>query len=574
MTALERLLGEQRRRQAPLLLRAGGYAALVAAASVALLGLSGWFITAAAAAGIAGPLVAQGFNYMLPSAAIRLLAIVRTGARYGERLASHEAAFGALARVRPALFRAIAAAPVARALAFSTGEATARVVQDVAVVETRFAMNSAGWSLAAAAISGAALTAIGGADATLVTLGCLVALLLVADRLASALAAPGRAVQRAAGALKDELAEHAGAVAELRCYGLEPWAAARIAARGDALGEAVVAQATVLGWFEFAQALALAAAAAGVLIVARGHAAPIVALGALAAIMTLDGAAPWVRRMAQRGAVREATARLDALLDHAAAHDAPVADLVRPAIALVQVRGHALLPGARVRIAGRSGAGKTRLLETLLGLRAGEPGQIWLDRHDLAVITPSQRRDLFAWAPQDAALLAGTVRDNLLLACPTADAALLWRALHDAALDLRVRALPDGLDSWIGENGARLSGGERRRLALARAYLRPAPWLLLDEPSEGLDAATERLIVTRLADRLAATGQGLLLVSHRPALAALCEQQVTVDAASPSWSVTGFDRRDDAESCATDGDRADASLLSVSSPISRMALPG
>ncbi|WP_010186579.1 amino acid ABC transporter ATP-binding/permease protein [Sphingomonas sp. PAMC 26605] len=563
MTALERLLREQRKRQAPLLLRAAGYAALVAAASVALLGLSGWFITAAAAAGLAGPIIAQGFNYMLPGATIRLLAIVRTGARYGERLASHEAAFGALARVRPAVFRAIVAAPVTRALACATGDATARIVQDVAVVETRFAMRSAGWGLAAAAFAGAGLTAFAGVAATLVTLGCLTVLLLVADRLATALEAPGRAVQRAAGALKDEIAEHGASVAELRCYGLESWAAERVAARSDALGDAVMAQAGVLGWFELAQAVALAIVAVGVLGVTRGQGAPIAALAALAAVMTLDGAAPLVRRLAQRGAVREATARLDALLDHTQTIEAPAPALMPATITFAQAPAEALLPGTRVRIGGCSGAGKTRLLETLVGLRVAEIGQIWLDGHDLADIAPSRRRALFAWAPQDSALLSGTVRDNLLLGCPQADSALLWRALHDAALDVRVRALPDGLDCWIGENGARLSGGERRRLALARAYLRPAPWLLLDEPSEGLDAATERVIVSRLADRLAATGQGLLLVSHRPALAASCDTQLTVGGASSPWLVSRFDGADDAADATTARQRPNRLPLSV-----------
>lgn len=568
MTALERLLGEQRRRQAPLLLRAGGYAALVAGASVALLGLSGWFITAAAAAGGAGVIVAQGFNYMLPSATIRLCAIARTGARYGERLASHEAAFGALARIRPALFAAIAAAPVTRALALSTGEATARIVQDVAVLETRFAMRSAGWGLAASAISGAALTALGGLGAMLITLACLAALMLVADRLATVLEARGRAVQRAGGALKEEIADHITARAELRCYGLEAWAAERIAVRSDALGDAVVAQARGLGWFDLAHAVALAVAAAGVLLVALGHGRPIAALGALAAVKTLDGAAPWVRRLAQRGAVREATARLDALLDDAPTFAGSIHDLTRPAITFAQAPGFVLLPGTQVRIAGCSGAGKTRLVETLLGLRVDTPGQIRLDGHDLADIAPRQRRKLFAWAPEDAALLSGTVRDTLLLACPDADEALLWRALHDAALDLCIRALPDGLDCWIGENGARLSGGERRRLALARAYLRPAPWLLLDEPSEGLDAATERLIVTRLADRLAASGQGLLLVSHRPALAALCPRQVTIVAASPIWTVADLERAEDGAALTAGIATRDAA--SVSSPIPAM----
>jgi ATP-binding cassette subfamily C protein CydC len=120
------------------------------------------------------------------------------------------------------------------------------------------------------------------------------------------------------------------------------------------------------------------------------------------------------------------------------------------------------------------------------------------------------------------------VRENLRLAVPTADDDQLWAVLEDAGLTDRIRAAPGGLDAPLGENGARLSGGERRRLGLARAYLRPAPWLVLDEPTEGLDAATEAKVLDRLAQRLQRTGQGLILVSHRPAPLALCDQTLTV----------------------------------------------
>ena len=146
---------------------------------------------------------------------------------------------------------------------------------------------------------------------------------------------------------------------------------------------------------------------------------------------------------------------------------------------------------------------------------------------DISTLPTGELRPAFAHAPQDAALIAGTVRANLALAGVHPDDAL-WEALADAALDARVRALPQGLDTWIGENGERLSGGERRRLSLARAVLRDAPWLLLDEPTEGLDAATEALVVQRLDARLKRTGQGLVLVSHRPAPRALCDQQLPI----------------------------------------------
>jgi ATP-binding cassette subfamily C protein CydC len=538
MTPLARLLAAQRRRQRGLLVRAGGYGALVAAASVILLGLSGWFITAAALAGLAGPVVAQGFNYMLPSAGIRVLAILRTGARYGERLAAHEAAFGALAQIRPALFRAIAAAPVARALSFSTGEATARIVQDVGVIENRFAMASAPWGLAAAAIAGGSLTLLGGWAPAFATLACLAALLVVADRLAARLEAPGRAVQRETGALKDEVALQLGAAAELRCYGLEPWAAARVERHSERLADATSAQAAVLGWFELVQAVAIALAASAAAALAYGQGAAIVALSALAAAMTIDGAAPLVRRTAQRGAVREAEARLGTLLDAAPAPPGALRDLGRPTL---EIDGVVLPPGSRVRIAGDSGAGKTTLVETLLGLRDGTATRIRLSGQDLVDVSGQQRPAVFAWAPQDAALLSGTVRDNLRLAAPHATEADLWRALYDAALDDRVRRLPEGLDSWIGENGERLSGGEKRRLSLARAYLGAAPWLVLDEPSEGLDAVTERLVASRLAARLSATGQGVILISHRPRLADLCCTTLRLGR-SGGWAVDGPDR--------------------------------
>jgi membrane protein implicated in regulation of membrane protease activity len=207
---------------------AGGWQCRVGGgASVLLLALSGWFLTAAALAGGAGIVAAQAFNYMLPSAAIRLLAIVRTGARYGERLASHGAAFGALARLRPALYRAITAAPPRVALALGRGEATARLIGDVDAVEWRFVRLSRPWGAVAAIMAGAALTLLGGWQAMVATLACAGGVLALALQGARRLEQPGRAVQRATGALR-EVAMLGSAAAELRCFALEDWAAARV----------------------------------------------------------------------------------------------------------------------------------------------------------------------------------------------------------------------------------------------------------------------------------------------------------------------------------------------------------
>jgi len=493
------------------------FAALVAAASVVLLGLSGWFITAAAGAGAAGPVVAQAFNYMLPSAGIRLLAIVRTGARYGERLASHGAAFGALARIRPALFRAITATPVAAALALGRGEATARLIGDVDAVEMRFVRLSAPWSIAAGVGSGIVLTLLGSGGAALATAMCMGLVLLAGDRIARRMEARGQAVQQAAGLLREDVSMLSEAAPELRCFALEDWAAERIDARSRALASAQRRQAAVAGWFELLHAISVGSSAALALVLSIGSGATIAALASLAAATALDSAGPVLRAMVERGRSRAAEVRLDALLTGA---DMACTPVETDGVAL-EIAGHRLVPGQRLALVGPSGVGKTSLVEALIGLRQIAPGRARLGGMDVAVAAPGVLRRSFAWLPQDAMLVSGTVRDNLVLADPRASEPRMLEALADAAL-----VIP--LDSWVGEAGESLSGGERRRLALARAYVADAPWLLLDEPSEGLDAATEALVAERLEARLARSGQGVILVSHRPRLVALCERVATL----------------------------------------------
>jgi ATP-binding cassette subfamily C protein CydC len=193
-----------------------------------------------------------------------------------------------------------------------------------------------------------------------------------------------------------------------------------------------------------------------------------------------------------------------------------------PSVAFIQLDGRRLGLGDRLGIIGPSGCGKTRTLEALVGHRSAPTGRIRIGTTPLEAAPMGWARSLFAYAPQDARLLTGTVAENLRLASPDAEDAALWDALADAQLDARVRRLPQGLATWIGNGGELLSGGERRRLSLARAYLRPAPWLLLDEPTEGLDRRTAAELVAALDRRLTRNGQGAIIVSHRPGPLTLC----------------------------------------------------
>lgn len=507
------------------LVRACFCSALVGGASVLLLGLSGWFLTAAAAAGVAGPLAAQSFNYMLPAAGIRLLAIVRTGARYGERLASHAAALETTATLRETLFRRTAALPVGQALAMSSGEASSHLVQDVAAIECQLVRRTAPWSLLSSLGAAGMLLLLSGWGSLVCLLACTTMMLGAVELASRRLGRLEQVAQIAMADLKIELAMMLQAAAELRCYGLDAWAASRIGIRARTLGEAQRATTATFGLFDAIIGGTGAVAGASCLALASHAGAPTAALSALSAIMAIDGAGAFVRDRAASVGVRAAAARLDAIFAPTTLTDAG-RESVLPAMVAntpLEIDLH-----GRVALTGQSGSGKTSLIEGLIGLRTLPGAMMIIDGLDIALRGSDWLRRQFAWCPQDAMLLAGSIRANLLVAAEVDDG-VLWEALEDAILADRVRAL-GGLDVWIGENGERLSGGERRRLVLARAYLREAPCLLLDEPTEGLDRRTECRVVAGLERRLNRTGQGLILVSHRHEPLRLCDRRVAVGA--------------------------------------------
>lgn len=531
---LKTLIRAQERRQGGRLLIAAVCAALVSAAAVLLLGVSGWFITASALAGLAGAAVAHSFNFMVPSALIRFFAIVRTGGRYGERVTGHDAALKALAALRPQLFEGIARGPATRALALAGGEASSRMVQDVDAVQNRFVRLSAPWGAAAGLIAGLGLALLTG-WATALAIAAASALGVVAAALVGRwMAEPaGRAVQAASGDFKTQFAAFAAAAPELQAYGVKAWAVERLAERGAVLEDGTERLASAGGWIMLTQSAAMALAIVGVMATAGGASPPLIALAILAAVTTVESAGALLTAFRHNGAVEAAVERLGELLD-----EAPAASGVNASPTLgLPCADLTLTPPQRLAVTGASGAGKTTLIERWMHLRAPLPGETTLGDVDAADLSPDAARALFAYAPQQAVLLASNVRENLKLALPSAADDALWAALEDADLADRIRAAPAGLNAPLGENGARLSGGERRRLGLARAYLRPAPWLVLDEPTEGLDAATEARVLERLARRLERTGQGLILVSHRPAPLALCDHRLMVTGLSSSGAV-------------------------------------
>lgn len=182
-----------------------------------------------------------------------------------------------------------------------------------------------------------------------------------------------------------------------------------------------------------------------------------------------------------------------------------------------------IAPGERVALIGPSGAGKSTLLALLLRFVTPTGGRVLVDGDDLANLDPDHWRRRLAWVPQRPHLFAASLATNITLGAPTTPERLA-AAISAAGLDDVVAALPDGLDTVLGEGGHGLSSGQRQRVALARAFLRDAPVVLLDEPTARLDSATEAAV--REATARLVTGRTTLLVAHRPALLELADRVV------------------------------------------------
>ncbi|WP_341886600.1 thiol reductant ABC exporter subunit CydC [Variovorax sp. YR752] len=507
-------------------------AAVTVLAGMALLGLSGWFITATALAGLHAA-TAFTFDVFMPSAGIRLLALGRTGSRYGERLVTHDATFAVLAELRVRLFRGWARPEAARDLLMRPARLLFRLTSDIDALESLYLR----LFVPAAAALGAALLAGIVLGFMHVGMGVAIALWLCAIGWGLAFLIARRARQPAQ--------QRAHAVEALRARAVDLVAgqadlamAGRLDAQRAALmnADAHLAQADLaLNKLEAAAGLAYGSAGAltlvGVLLavgalVSEGViGAPGAALALLIALTATEPFAALRRGALDAGrtwlAVRRLAPRLDPSVEegacpsHAERTAAVQVDqltVMHPG-SLVEVLSGVSLhlnAGERVALVGASGAGKSTLLSVIAGDLTPRAGQV--QAQPACLLT--QRTELF----QD------SLRDNLRLADPQASDERLWTVLHAAGLDADVRALATGLDTRLGEGGLGLSGGQSRRLALARLLLRPVPLWLLDEPTEALDAATAHDVLQRLAQQ--AGPRTLLIATHLRREAALADRLV------------------------------------------------
>jgi ATP-binding cassette subfamily C protein CydC len=490
------------------------------AAGLVLMGGAGNSVALAlAGAAIVVPLVLQGAG------------IARVVLRYLERVFTHEATFRALADLRLYLFRGLARSAAGGLGYRRTGDALARLVNDVDTLDGLYLRITVPLLGAILILPVLAVLLYRASPWALLVL---IPYLLVAFALPLAAAAAARATGPAAGlamaGLRNAALDAMAGLREIKIFGAEGRMLAAVQAKE---AELLAAQRALSRRISALNAAGFLAGQAAILtMILFGLISPPAAalIAVFVLIMAFETAQGLPRAGALFGQVQAAAARVVQASEAAPPVAAPAQPAPMPsgtAIAFdhVSFRYAPDLPpvfedfslqvpaGTRIAILGPSGAGKSTVAALLLKLIAPEAGQIRLGATDLAALPAEAVRARIAYLSQTTHLFADTIANNLRLANPAATEEQLWAALDSAQIADTVRALPDGLATWLGESGRALSGGQGRRLALARTLLSAAPILILDEPCAGLDAETEMAFYRTLNEAI--EGRSLILIAHR-----------------------------------------------------------
>jgi thiol reductant ABC exporter CydC subunit len=470
--------------------------------------------------------------------AVRALSIGRGVSRYLERLASHDVAFRVLEQVRLAIWRRLEALAPSGVALFRSGDLLARLVSDVDATQDLFIRGVTPF-LAATLVGGATVTAcllILAPAAAVLAAGLLTAALIVPLAGAAVARKAVRTTAPARGRLAATVTELLDGATDLYAFGATDAALARAEASDAELtqldGETGAASALGAGLMSAVTGitvwavLLLGVAATGTGTLSR---VPLAVL-TLTALAAFEAVAALPAAVIQLGHARGAADRIAAVTDM----PDPVREPRRPRTlppgpyeiqlrdATVTYRSDGppaldgvsldLPPGRRVALVGANGAGKSTVAAVLMRFCALTAGAALLNGQDLASYAADDMRSVVGGCPQDPHLFDATIRDNLRLARPAATDQELAAAAARARLLPWIASLPQGWDTPVGAHGAAVSGGERQRLALARAFLADPPLMILDEPTTHMDPPTRRALT---ADLLHATeGRAVLLITH------------------------------------------------------------
>ncbi|MEC5318589.1 cysteine/glutathione ABC transporter ATP-binding protein/permease CydC [Brenneria populi subsp. brevivirga] len=502
-------------------------------ASIGLLTLSGWFLAGAALAGLAG---LYTFNYMLPAAGVRGAAIARTAGRYAERLVSHDATFRVLQHLRVFTFARILPLSPGGIARFRQAELLNRLVADVDTLDHLY-LRVISPLVSALLVILIVAYGLSWLDVSLALTLCVIMLTLLL-LIPVIFYRAGRAIGQDLTALRAQyrlqLTTWLQGQAELTVFGALTASRRQLARSETHWLKRQRQQANLTG---FSQALMLLCsgitvtlilwlAAAGI----GGETQPgaLIALFVFASLAAFEALAPVAGAFQHMGQVIASAARIDQIIrqppevvfPEQGPAPAPTASVAlnnlsftypeQPLPVLNDISLH-IRTGEHLALLGRTGCGKSTLLQLITRAWNSQRGEITLNGDPLSAWSEDALRAMMSVVPQRVHIFSATLRDNLTLAAPEASDERLATVLRQVGLDKLLEN--EGLDAWLGEGGRQLSGGEQRRIGVARALLHSAPLVLLDEPTEGLDAETERRILRLLRQHCA--GKTLIVITHR-----------------------------------------------------------
>lgn len=502
-------------------------------ASIFLLSLSGWFLSATAFVGVAG---LYTLNYMLPAAGVRGAAIIRTAARYFERLVNHDITFKILSYLRTKAFKQILPLSSWQMQNYQKADLLNRFIADIDHLDHLYLR------LFMPIISGLLITlciyfSLSYFDQTIALVITLILLLTI-------LAIP-LIFYQAGKSLGSHIAEQKSHYRQSLVNYLQGQAELTLFNAKDKYRQQL--DATEQKWLNYQQRQAklLSISSAIILLIIgimtlliiyltadgiAGYDKPIIALFIFMGLSCTEILAPIPGAFLFLGQVLSSAKRMKELMEKQPDITFPtlgtITDLTRcdisfnnisfaypeqPINVLSQINFE-IKQGEHIALIGKTGCGKSTLLSLLT--RSWQPtnGKITINNTDISEFDEPTLRNLIAVIPQVITIFSDTLRNNLLIGNPDATDKQLIAVLKSVELD-KILATEDGLDLWLGESGRNLSGGEKRRIGIARALLHQAPLVLMDEPTESLDSQTEQQILTIIENCYA--DKTLIMVTHR-----------------------------------------------------------
>ncbi|MGJ8515218.1 putative ABC transporter ATP-binding/permease protein [Carnimonas sp. R-84981] len=503
--------------------------------SIGLVAVSSWFLNASALAG-ASVATALAFNYMLPSSGVRFFAVSRTITRYGERVITHQGTFKLLSQLRKRTYLLIEPLSPPALQHYGSSELSTRLTADIDALDALYVRVLVPSIVALLSIIASGVL-IGLFDPAI---GLFVALSLgFAGAMGPWIAwYRGRRhssrYQQLDTALRAQTIERLDAFAELSLYGQWQQECESLLRQQHERDQQQLKLARQWGDALWLSLVLLSVSVTGAAILAayqathHGLAATLVAAIVLTVVATFEAIMMLPQAWQQLGKVQRAARRLNELQENVPStrfpeHDAaPVThyrvDIERLTVAF---QGNRALDQLSLGIgenehwllSGPSGTGKTTLLNSLVRFIDPDAGVIRIGGVDITTLNEATLRQLFSVSPQQVQVFNANFRDNLRMGRNSISDNDIVEVLEGLGLTAWLKSLPEGLDSWPDESGASLSGGQLRRFGIARALLKESPVVLLDEPSEGLDAETQRQVMTFVKQRC--QGKTLLAISHR-----------------------------------------------------------